>query len=298
MDSLFKSCNLCPRCCGVDRAVGSLGVCRAPSSLLLARAALHLWEEPCISGEFGSGTIFFSGCSMHCNYCQNHAISDAQYGKEVSLSRLCEIFYELCEQGAHNINLVTPTHYVPHIKSAIETVKKEGFPLPFVYNTSGYERVETLKMLDGLIDIYLPDFKYDKPETARNCSACPNYPEIVRAALAEMFRQVGPLQFEGELLKKGLIARHLVLPGHENEAKSIISYLYHTYGDNIIISIMNQYTPMPALSNDPLLGRKLSNEEYDCVVRYAESLGIENAYIQEGETATESFIPDFNAQGV
>ncbi|MBQ3226014.1 MAG: 4Fe-4S cluster-binding domain-containing protein, partial [Clostridia bacterium] len=277
MDYLLESCTLCPRHCGVNRLSGELGVCRAPASLLLARAALHHWEEPCLSGSRGSGTIFFSGCPMHCVYCQNHAISNAQYGKEVSLFRLCEIFYELYKQGAHNINLVTPTHYVPQIKTAIETVKKEGFPLPFVYNTSGYERLETLQMLDGLIDIYLPDFKYDKPETACRCSAGPDYPEVARTAFAEMFRQVGPLQFDGELLTKGLVARHLVLPGHENEAKSIISYLYHTYGDDIIISIMNQYTPIPPLSNDPLLGRRLSDEEYGCVVRYAESLGIENA---------------------
>ncbi len=298
MNHLLSSCKLCPRLCGADRLNRSLGFCHAPADVLVARAALHHWEEPCISGNSGSGTVFFSGCSMHCNYCQNHAISDAQYGKEVSLFRLCEIFYELYEKGAHNINLVTPTHYVLQIKTAIESVKKEGFPLPFVYNTSGYELVETLKMLDGLIDIYLPDFKYDKPETALRYSSCHDYPEVARAAFAEMFRQVGPLQFEGKLLKKGLIARHLVLPGHENEAKSIISYLYHTYGDDIIISIMNQYTPMPALSNDPLLKRKLTDEEYNCVVRYAESIGIENAYIQEGETATESFIPNFNAEGV
>lgn len=295
----LKACTICPRKCSVDRLDGKLGYCRANADLIVSRAALHHWEEPCISGENGSGTVFFSGCSLGCIYCQNHLISRADTGKKISFERLCDIFFELKEKGAHNINLVTPTHYVPHIIKALELAKSKGLSLPIVYNTSGYETVDTLRMLDGLIDVYLPDFKYISSDTARKYSTAPDYPDIAKAALAEMFRQVGRFDFtEDGMIKKGLIIRHLVLPAHADEAKQVIKYLYDTFSDNIFISIMNQYTPMPAMKNHPNLYRRLTTYEYEKVIDFAISLGIENAFIQEGNTAKESFVPDFNCEGV
>lgn len=292
----YENCTLCPFSCGVNRNE-KIGRCKATSDLKIARAALHFWEEPCISGENGSGTVFFSGCPLHCIYCQNREISDFQSGKEISADRLCEIFFELKEKGAHNINFVTPTHYVPHIIYAIEKAKKQNFSLPFVYNTSGYEKTETLKSLDGLIDIYLPDFKYYGKDAAKEYSNCENYLSFAKASIEEMVKQTGKPVFENELMKKGVIVRHLVLPGEISASKMILKYLYNTYKDDIYISIMNQYTPMG--ENLPeILKRKLTEDEYDEIVSFALSLGIKNAFIQDGETAKESFIPAFNNEGV
>lgn len=292
------SCRLCPRRCGANRLTAK-GMCGTTDKLFVARAALHFWEEPCISGERGSGAVFFSGCPLGCVYCQNKKISSGSVGKEISVSRLGDIFLELQSKGALNINLVTPMHYALHVKDALIYAKKKGLCLPVVCNTSGYESVETLKLFDGLIDVYLPDFKYYKEETALKFSSSPDYPETAKAALDEMFRQVGAVRFGDDgIIKGGMIVRHLVLPRHTREARAVIKYLFNTFGNDIFISIMNQYTPMGEFEQFPELSRTLSQREYDEVVDYALFLGIENAYIQETETAKESFIPDFNTEGV
>lgn len=258
-----------------------------------------MWEEPCISGEKGSGTIFFSGCNLRCVYCQNYNISHNGFGKEISVSRLVEIFFELKDRGANNINLVTPSHFVPLIKEAIVMAKEKGFDLPFVYNSSGYDSISTLKMLDGLIDVYLPDFKYFNNDLAVMYSKCPNYVEVVMEAIEEMYRQVGRFVFdENNMIKKGVIVRNLVLPNYVENSKNIIKYLYDTYGDNIYISIMNQYTPCGKLEGYLEINRKLTSYEYEEVVGYAVSLGVCNAYIQEDGTCDESFIPSFDLRGV
>lgn len=305
--SSYLSCTLCPRRCRVNRLFGEKGRCRVTADVFLSRAALHFWEEPCISGDCGSGTVFFSGCNLGCVFCQNHDIAKATIGKKVSIERLSEIFLELQDKGAANINLVTPTHYIPSITCALSQAKKNGLTIPIVYNTGGYESVETLKQLDGLVDIYLPDFKYIDPALSRKYSFAPDYPEVAKAALAEMFRQVGtPVFFESSgndddtppLMKKGIIVRHLALPGCEADSRAVLDYLYQTYGDDIFISIMNQYTPLSHVASYPELNRQITEEEYDRLTDYAVDLGIENGFIQEGETAEESFIPTFDYEGV
>lgn len=297
----LQSCILCPRKCKANRIVGELGYCREPAAIYLARAALHMWEEPCISGTKGSGAVFFSGCNMRCVFCQNHEISDASRGKEVSLNRLVDIFFELKEKGANNINLVTPTHYVPQICEAIKLAKANGFNLPFVYNTSGYERVETLQKLEGLIDIYLPDFKYMDEKRARAYSKASDYPEVVKLAIAEMVRQVGAPQFYADsgLMERGVIVRHLVLPDTNRDSKQIIRYLHENYGEKIYISIMSQYTPISGQLNAfEELNRCVSREQYDRCVRFAQEIGVVNGFVQDGETAKTSFIPSFDYEGV
>ncbi len=298
MEEYLKNCNLCPRRCGVNRIAGEKGYCHTSNNLIVARAALHFWEEPCISGENGSGTVFFSGCPMGCIYCQNEEIKTAKTGKVITQDRLCDIFLELEEKGAENINLVTPTHYVLHIIKALEKAKGKGLSLPVVYNSGGYELPETLQKLDGLVDVYLPDFKYIEKETANRCSHAPDYPEVAKAALAEMFRQQPKIVMDRKgILKKGMVVRHLVLPGHKEESKQVICYLYESYGDAIYLSIMSQYTPVNVLKYENL-NRKLEEKEYEEVVEYAVSKGVENAFVQEGEAAEESFIPPFSGEGV
>lgn len=299
MEQLLKSCTLCPRNCLVDRTNSIAGYCGQTSAIRASRASLHMWEEPCISGETGSGTVFFSGCSLKCIYCQNHDIALGQTGKVISTSRLAEIFLELQERGALNINLVTPTHFIPQIVTALNEAKRDGLHLPIVYNTSGYESVESLKLLDGLIDIYLPDCKYFSKQLAQKYSNAPDYFDVAKAALTEMFRQVGtPVFDESNLIKKGMIVRHLVLPGCIEDSKKVIRYLFETFGHNIYISIMNQYTPVRTFENFPDLNRTLTEEEYDQVVDFAINLGVENGFIQEGETCLESFIPPFDLEGI
>ena len=296
----FENCCLCPRNCKVNRQTDQKGFCMESSKLRLARAALHFYEEPVISGTKGSGAVFFCGCNLRCVYCQNREIALGTVGREISIERLCEIFFELKEQGANNINLVTPTHFIPAIREAIIQAKSRGFNLPFVYNTSSYETVEALKTLDGLIDIYLPDFKYMDALLARNYSHAPDYPTIAKKAIAEMVRQTGPLSINPDtgLMEKGVIVRHMVLPNGTKNAKTVISYLYETYRDSIYISIMNQYTPMKEFDKFPELSRKVTAREYQRVIDYTIDLGVINAFIQEGETASESFIPVFNFKGV
>ena len=292
-------CRLCPRECGADRS-REKGKCGAGSRFLVARAALHFWEEPCISGEEGSGTVFFSGCSLGCVYCQNREISGGLSGIEISEERLCEIFFELQEQGANNINLVTAGHFLPQLVPVLSHARREGLSIPIVYNSGGYEKKEAIRALSGLVDIYLPDFKYLYPETAARYSQAPDYPDVAKAALEEMVLQAGEPAFDSRgIMKKGVIVRHLLLPGRGTEAKDIIRYLYGRYGDAVYLSIMNQYTPMPGIGGQyPELAEKVSAREYEDVVDFAISLGVENGFIQEGDTAEESFIPPFDHSGV
>ena len=291
-------CSLCPRMCMADREI-TTGYCGVKNTLRVARAALHFWEEPCISGEEGSGAVFFTGCNLRCVFCQNFQIARAEQGKEITVERLSEIFLELQAQKANNINLEPATHYVPQVVEALKLAKEQGLHIPVVYNCGGYESVETLKMLEGLVDIYLPDFKYVDTERAKRYSHAENYPEVAKAALAEMVRQQPEAEFdERGIMKKGVIVRHLMLPGGIKDSKAVVKYLYETYGDQIYISLMNQYTPLPHVAEYPEINRKVKKFEYDRLVDYAISLGVENGFIQEGETAEESFIPAFTNEGV
>lgn len=298
-EHLYKECVLCPRKCKVNRLEGQRGYCKETSELVAARAALHMWEEPCISGEEGSGAVFFSGCAMGCVFCQNHNIAAGKAGKPITIERLSEIFLELQEKGANNINLVTPSHYILSIIEAVKMAKEKGLHLPVVYNSSGFELPEIVRLLEGYVDIYLPDFKYMNDTIAKKYSNAPHYADYAKKALKEMFRQTGKPEFdEWGMMKKGIIVRHLVLPEHTEDSKKIVKYLYETYGDDIYISIMNQYTPLEQVAAYPELNRPLTDKEYDEVVDYAVDLGVENGFIQEGETAKDSFIPEFNCEGV
>ena len=296
---IMKECRLCPRNCGVDRLAGKTGFCRVTSEIKIARAALHMWEEPCISGKEGSGAVFFSGCSLRCCFCQNRKISGGQQGKTVTKERLAEIFLELQDQNANNINLVTAGQFLPQVAEAIRTARTAGLKIPVVYNSSGYEKPEALALLDGLVDIYLPDFKYMDPEISKKYSYAEDYPGVAKEALKEMVRQAGDPEFDDRgIMQKGVIVRHLLLPGHVKDSKKVVKYLVETYGNRIYISLMNQYTPMPAMREDPLLSRKVTEREYERLIDYGISLGLENGFIQEGETAKESFIPEFNGEGI
>lgn len=295
----MKSCTLCPRMCRADRMAGKKGYCRMPAQLMAARAALHMWEEPCISGAEGSGTVFFSGCNMGCVFCQNGAIVAGQTARMISIERLTEIFLELQEKGANNINLVTPTHYVPQIREALLVAKDNGLRLPVLYNTSGYERVETLKLLEGLIDIYLPDMKYVSPALSEKYSHARDYFRCAKEAIKEMVRQIPEPELDTRgIMKRGVIVRHLVLPECMEDSKRAIRYLHQNFGERIYISILNQYTPVREFPDMPELSRTLSAEEYEEVVNYAVSIGVEQGFVQEGETAKESFIPMFDYEGL
>lgn len=298
-ESFMKECRVCPRNCGADRLSDQKGFCRAGAEIILARAALHMWEEPCISGKEGSGAVFFSGCSLGCKFCQNRQISRGQTGKKVTADRLADIFLELQQQKANNINLVTAGHFLPQVAEAIEKSRNRGLQIPVVYNSSGYEKSEMLKLLEGLVDIYLPDFKYMDPELAEKYSYARDYPEVAKEALKEMVRQTGTPEFDRRgIMKKGVIVRHLLLPGHVKDSRRVLEYLLSTYGKEIYISLMNQYTPMPAMKDDPRLSRKVTDREYQRLIDYGLQLGLENGFIQEGETAKESFIPEFNGEGI
>lgn len=295
----MQSCRLCPRDCGADRVNGQTGYCRMPAQLTAARAALHLWEEPCISGKEGSGTVFFSGCSMGCVFCQNHSIATGETGRAVSVGRLSEIFLELQEKGANNINLVTPTHYVPQIKEALLIAKDSGLTLPILYNTGGYERVETVKGLEGLVDIYLPDMKYVSPELSRRYSHAGDYFRRAKEALKEMVRQAPEPEFDGRgMMQRGVIVRHLALPGCQEDSKRVLRYLHRNFENHIYISILNQYTPVRRFEEMTELNRTLTEAEYREIVEYAMDLGVEQGFVQEGETAKESFIPAFDYEGL
>jgi putative pyruvate formate lyase activating enzyme len=294
MDHLLEICVLCPRGCSVNRLAGERGFCGASKEANVARAALHFWEEPCISGERGSGTVFFSYCTMRCLFCQN-ALYDGKKGKEVSPEQLGRIFLDLQKQKAHNITLVTPSHYLPRIVSAIRFAKKNGLSVPIVYNTGGYETVSAIKLLKDHVDIYLPDFKYHDDRYAKKYSGVSEYFSHAAAAIEEMVKQTGPTVFDDDgIMLKGVLIRHLVLPGLIHDSKKVIRHLYEAFGDAVYLSIMNQYTPMGRIQNHPGLNKALDPADYDHVVDYALSLGVKNGFIQEEGTVGESFIPDFN----
>ena len=312
--SEYSNCLLCPRKCGVDRNVVS-GYCREKSTLHVSRAALHMWEEPCISGTNGSGTVFFSGCNMGCVFCQNRAISRGQIGKYITIDRLVDIFFELEDKGANNINLVTGDMFIPTIRTAIERAKDKGIGIPFLFNTSSYLALDAVKSLDGLIDIYLPDMKYIREEDAIRYSAARGYVDASKAAIEEMVRQCPKCEFEREqikgkaseteatdgnvdIMKKGVVVRHLLMPGMLIQAKLIVKYLYDKYGDNIYISLMNQYTPNNELADYPEIATKVSDRDYNSLIDYAAQIGVVNGFMQVGETAKESFIPEFDCEGV
>lgn len=292
----LRKCTLCPRNCQVNRYIET-GYCKAKTKIKVALASVHMWEEPCISGENGSGTIFFSHCNMGCIYCQNYKISKG-YGKEISVKGFKEICIDLQSKNVNNINLVTPTHYTPLIKKGLLKAKEEGLTIPIVYNTSSYENVDTIKMMNNIVDIYLADLKYYDDTYARKYSNAPNYFNYATMAIDEMYKQVGKPKFDKKgIMKKGLIVRVLLLPNRVEDAKKIIKYLHDKYDDNIFISIMNQYTPVKKLKYDEL-NRKVQDSEYDELINYACDIGVVNAYMQEGETQKESFIPNFNKAGI
>lgn len=316
---------LCPRECGVNRQKGQIGVCGESGVLRAARADLHMWEEPCLSGQNGSGAVFFSGCNLHCVFCQNVNIASGDAGKSLTKERLAEIFLELQEKGADNINLVTAVHFVPQIMEALDLAKRAGLSLPVVYNSSGYEKAETIRMLDGYVDIYLPDFKYVSRTLSERYSHAPDYFERASEAIEEMVRQIKKMEFAPErggagggilekldvkeyqqrsglgqslVMTRGVIVRHLLLPGCLEDSKKVVHYLLEHYGDKIFISLLNQYTPLSHAAEYPELMTKATPEEYEELVEYALDEGIENGFIQEGDAAQESFIPEFDGKGI
>lgn len=295
----YENCLLCPRKCGINRSTGQTGVCGVSSEIKVARAALHYWEEPCISGKKGSGAVFFSGCSLHCVFCQNREISDGKAGKVISKERLSDIFMELAVKGANNINLVTPGQYIPDIVWAVNDAKSRGMKLPIIYNTSGYENVTELKLLEGIVDVYLPDFKYMDSTLSAMYSRAKDYPSVAKQALSEMVRQQPDVVIDDAtgLIQKGVIVRQLLLPGHVNDAKAVLKYLYDTYHDHVYISMMSQFTPI-ALKDYPEINRTVTRREYERLIDYALKIGITNAFIQEGDVAKDSFIPAFDCEGV
>lgn len=295
----YENCLLCPRKCGTNRSTGQTGVCGVSAKIRVARAALHYWEEPCISGEKGSGAVFFSGCSLHCVFCQNQEISDGKAGKVISKERLSDIFLELKAKGANNINLVTPGQYIPDIVWAVNDARRRGMELPIVYNTSGYEDAKELKLLEGIVDVYLPDFKYMDSALSAKYSRAKDYPSVAKQALSEMVRQQQKVVIDDAtgLIQKGVIVRQLLLPGHVNDAKAILKYLHDTYQNSIYISMMSQFTPI-ALKDYPEINRTVTRREYERLIDYAIKIGITNAFIQEGDVAKDSFIPAFDCEGV
>lgn len=295
----YENCLLCPRKCGINRRTGQTGVCGVSSEIKVARAALHYWEEPCISGKRGSGAVFFSGCSLHCVFCQNREISDGKEGKVISKERLSDIFMELAGKGANNINLVTPGQYIHDIVWAVNDAKSRGMKLPIIYNTSGYENVTELKLLEGIVDVYLPDFKYMDSTLSARYSRAKDYTSVAKQALSEMVRQQPDVVIDDAtgLIQKGVIVRQLLLPGHVNDAKAVLKYLYDTYHDHVYISMMSQFTPI-ALKDYPEINRTVTKREYERLVNYALEIGITNAFIQEGDVAKDSFIPAFDCEGV
>ncbi len=299
MQDEAQCCRLCPRSCGVNRQAGQKGICGVGEEMYIARAALHFWEEPCISGTEGSGAVFFSGCTLKCVFCQNYELSHKETGKRVSPERLSEIFFELEAQGANNINLVTPDHYIPKIAMAMERSRNRGLRIPFVINCSGYETTALLRRLDGLADIYLDDFKYLDPEKARKYSGAADYPERAMESLAEMVRQCpSPVLDERGMMQRGVIVRHLLMPSMVHQAERIVDYVYDHYGDQVYLSLMHQFTPFPRLSGWPEINRRVTKREYERLVNHAIDRGIVHAFIQEGDVAEESFVPKWDGEGV
>lgn len=293
----MKRCELCPRLCRVERSRGR-GYCEASEEMEVALVSLHKWEEPCLVGEHGAGTIFFSRCNLRCAYCQNDAISHGGFGASVTIERLAEIFLEQQRRGAANVELVTPTHYTEQICAAIDEARRRGLTLPIVWNSNAYERPETLELLRGRVDVFLPDLKYCDDVAARTFSDAPNYFAIAQAAIQKMFELVGTAQVEGGLMRRGVLVRHLVLPNHRRDAMRIIDWLWATFGDAIYISLMNQYTPVARAGDYKEISRPLTTFEYRSVVEHAAELGVVNCFVQTGKTASTRFIPNFNLAGV
>ncbi|MDO5733122.1 MAG: radical SAM protein [Eubacteriales bacterium] len=297
----YENCRLCPHHCGVNRIKNELGRCHAPASCRAGAAMLHHWEEPIICSPNGSGAVFFSGCSLACVFCQNASISHENHGFEISTDELVDAYFRLEESGADNINLVSATHYIPHVSASIKKARAAGLSLAFIYNSSGFESVEALRLLDGLIDIYLPDLKYYSAKLAKRYSGAYHYPQYARAAIDEMFRQVSGFEIDPEthMMKRGMIVRLLILPGQVRDAMASLAYLHTHYRDSIFISLMRQFTPTPGLGNRfPELQRRLSDEEYEAILKLADELDLKYAFTQEAEAAAESFIPEFRGQGL
>lgn len=292
-------CSICPRQCGIDRE-NKTGFCGVPDMPKVAKAFLHMWEEPCISGTMGSGTVFFSGCNLKCVFCQNYDISQNNFGKVISIGRLQEIFVELINKGAHNINLVNPSHYTKAIRQVLISLKDQGLlTVPVVYNTNGYETVETLKSMEGLIDVYLPDIKYFSGKTSLEFSRAQDYPEVSKKAILEMFNQVGsPLIDSSGLIKRGLIIRHLILPGHTKESINILNWIAENLPKTVFVSIMSQYTPYFEAEKYPEINRPITRYEYEKVVNHLYKLGLENGYVQERDSSDIQYIPEFNLGGI
>lgn len=291
----YSHCELCPRKCGVDRTAGKLGFCGMSAQIMAARAALHYWEEPPLSGTKGAGTVFFSGCTLRCAYCQNYDISTEGQGSPVSSSRLREIFEELIAQGAHNIELVTPTQFLPHILPALSP----KLPVPVVYNCGGYESVETLKALEGYVDVWLPDFKYSDPALAKTLSAAPDYVDVAAAAIEEMYRQTGPYVMEDGILKRGVLVRHLILPGQVENSVGVLDRLAGMFPKHsILVSLMSQYTPCGRLKNTPPYDRRITRDEYDTVLSWLYLNGLDDGFTQGYEAASAEYIPNFDGTGL
>ena len=291
--NFLENCELCPHKCKVNRLVGELGRCRAGNKVKLALANLHFFEEPCISGENGSGTIFFSGCNMNCKFCQNYKISQELLGKEIEISQLANEFLRLQKENANNINLVTGVMYIPQIVEAIKIAKEEGLTIPIVYNSSGYENPETLKLLEGYIDVYLPDLKYFDNDLAKRLSGIDNYFEYATESIKEMYKQVGkPIINENGLIKKGVIIRHLVLPNHIENSKKVLEWIKNTFGDDILVSVMAQYFPTNKAKYESDINRKLTQDEYDEIESYVFELNLDG-FMQDLEENEEQYVPDF-----
>lgn len=298
MIDLMRKCELCPRRCGVDRTRRK-GFCGAGEAVRVALVSLHPWEEPCLTGEKGAGTVFFSHCNLRCCFCQNHEISHEGKGVEISMERLAAIFMEQQERGAATLDLVTPTHYVPQILTALSTAKKSGFSLPVVYNSNGYETVETVDLLKGVVDVFLPDLKYRWQESAGEYSGAPDYFEAASQAICRMVEQVGPVQLDpAGGLRCGVLVRHLVLPGHRRESMELLDWLWDTFGERIYLSLMSQYTPMYRAGEHKKINRRLTTFEYESVVAHAAELGFTHCYIQERRSASEEYVPVFDGSGV
>ena len=291
----YEHCTLCPRTCGVDRSRGELGFCYMPGTAHAARAALHYWEEPIVSGSFGSGTVFFSGCTLRCGFCQKYTISLEQYGAPVDSGRLRDIFLSLIDEGAQNINLVTPTHFLPDILPAL-TPK---LPVPVLYNCGGYESVETLRQLEGLIDIYLPDFKYSDRQLAAQLSGAGDYPEVAATAILEMVRQTGPCVIRDDQLLRGTMVRHLVLPGCVDNSLGVVDWFADHFPDgSVFFSLMAQYTPLGPVSKTPPFDRTVTEEEYAAVESWMELCGIDHGFVQDFAAARRDYVPDFDLTGI
>lgn len=295
----YQNCELCPRKCRANRTNGQLGYCGADNSIRLARAALHHWEEPCISGTKGSGAVFFTFCNLGCLFCQNFMVSRGETGRIVSEERLAQIFLKLQSQGAHNLNLITPTHYLPDIIPALNLAKTKGFNLPVVYNSGGYESIETIEMLQEIVDVFLPDLKFASTATAKEFVNAPDYFSVATAAIKKMAALIGSCKLDRQgLMKRGLIVRHLVLPGKLEESRTILKWIKDELPEWVMVSLMGQYLPMGHAVNHPELGRKLTVAEYEATVDYLYELGLENGYVQDISAAAEEFIPEFDLTGV